>query len=159
VRAATGKTLAQYLSEKIWIPYGMEPDANWMLDKGGMEQAGCCISASLRDFGSFGVFFMEGAKIDGVSIVPDDWVTLATTTTEVAQNSKYVKDSPAEGYGFMWWIFGNSSYDAVGIFGQLIHINPALKLVIVTQSAWPKALSGIELQASFIKAVEAAVAE
>jgi hypothetical protein len=32
VRAATGKNLAQYLSEKIWTPYGMEHDANWMVD-------------------------------------------------------------------------------------------------------------------------------
>ena len=57
----------------------------------------------------------------------------------------------------MWWTLGNYSYEAVGIFGQLIHINPTLNLVIVIQSAWPKALTGIELQTSFIKAVETAL--
>ena len=43
------------------------------------------------------------------------------------------------------------------LFGQTIHINPELDLVIVTQSAWPTALSGVESQPPFMKAVEAAV--
>ncbi len=49
------------------------------------------------------------------------------------------------------------AYHALGIFGQTVHINPELDLVIVTQSAWPTALSGVELEPPFIKAVEAAV--
>lgn len=157
VRAATGKNLADYLSGKIWAPYGMENDANWMLDKSGMEQAGCCLSASLRDFGRFGMFFMNEAKIDGVPIVPEGWVEMATATTEAAQNSEELAEYPQAGYGFMWWTTDGPAYQALGIFGQTIHINPVLDLVIVTQSAWPTALSGVSLDAPFVKAVEAAV--
>ena len=44
VTSATGKTLAQYMSEKIWRPYGMEKDAVWMIDDRGQEAGGCCLS-------------------------------------------------------------------------------------------------------------------
>jgi CubicO group peptidase (beta-lactamase class C family) len=54
VASATGKTLSAYLSEKIWQPYGMESDAIWYLDSSGHELGGCCISATLRDYGRFG---------------------------------------------------------------------------------------------------------
>ncbi len=157
VRAATGKTLAGYLSERIWTPFGMDHDATWMLDTSGREQAGCCLSASLRDFGRFGMFFLNGAEVNGKSIVPEGWVAMATTTTETARDSKEMAAYPQSGYGFMWWTTDAPAYQALGIFGQTIHINPELDLVVVTQSAWPTALSGVELQRPFMKAVEAAV--
>src|SRR5690606_34229094 len=34
---AVGKPISDYLSEKIWAPYGMEQDAAWMRDAGGHE--------------------------------------------------------------------------------------------------------------------------
>jgi CubicO group peptidase (beta-lactamase class C family) len=157
--AATGKYLADYLSEKIWQPYGMEHDANWMLTKGGTEQAGCCLSATLRDFGRFGQFFMRGAKIDGVSIVPDNWVTMATTSSDVSRDAPMMRQRRIDGYGFMWWTVEGPAYQAVGIFGQLIYINPELNLIVVTQSAWPAALSGMNLSEAFAAAVETTVSQ
>ena len=162
LREATGKYLADYLSEKIWIPYGMELDANWMLTKGGTEQAGCCLSASLRDFGRFAMFFMNGAKIDGVSILPDDWIATATSSTRAAQESEMMKVVPGlEGYGYMWWVMAGPAYRALGVYGQLIHINPESDLIIVTQSAWPTALPSTEMDriAAFTTAVEAELGE
>src|SRR6218665_122133 len=75
VRAATGKTLSDYLSEKIWQPLGMEGDAYWMLDSSGAEITGCCLSATLRDYGRFALFFMRGARLaNGQSLLPAPWV-------------------------------------------------------------------------------------
>ena len=45
VSSATGKKLSDYLSEKVWKPYGMESDAVWMLGSTGHEISGCCFSA------------------------------------------------------------------------------------------------------------------
>ena len=124
---ATHKHPAEYLSEKIWSKYGMERDAVWMLDRAGEELGGCCISMTLRDYGRFGQFFMRGGKINGASILPEGWVAEATR----AQVPKY---------GFQWWVpLDDGSYDAQGIFGQAIHIDPKQDLVIVTSSAWPSA--------------------
>jgi CubicO group peptidase (beta-lactamase class C family) len=124
---ATHKHPGDYLSEKIWSKYGMERDAVWMLDQSGDELGGCCISMTLKDYGRFGLFFMQGSKIDGVSILPNGW-TAEATRAQVPH------------YGFQWWVKqDDGSYDAEGIFGQTIHIDPKQDLVIVTNSAWPTA--------------------
>ena len=78
VAEATGKPLAEYLSEKIWRAYGMERDAEWMIDDVGHEQGGCCLAMTLRDYGRFGQFIVDGARIDGKPIVPEDWLAEAT---------------------------------------------------------------------------------
>jgi len=133
VRAATGKTLSDYLSEKLWQPLGMEGDAYWMLDTSGAEIAGCCLSATLRDYGRFALFFMHGAKLpNGQAVVPDGWVQQATTTTREATEGLQGRG----GYGLQWWTTNGKPYRASGIFGQGIWIDPELNLVVVTQSAW-----------------------
>lgn len=133
VRAATGKTLSDYLSEKIWQPLGMEGDAYWMLDSAGNEIAGCCLSATLRDYGRFALFFMRGARLaHGEAVVPDGWVQQATATTREATEGMQGRG----GYGLQWWTTRGKAYRASGIFGQGIWIDPELNLVVVTQSAW-----------------------
>ena len=75
VSAAVGKNLSDYLSEKIWAPFGMERDASWMLEfRGGLEFAGCCISATLRDYARLGQFMLENGRADGSQVLPETWV-------------------------------------------------------------------------------------
>lgn len=52
---AVGKTLADYMSERIWQPAGMERDAFYTLEsEGGQEIGGSRAGMVLRDFGRFG---------------------------------------------------------------------------------------------------------
>jgi CubicO group peptidase (beta-lactamase class C family) len=132
VENATGKRLADYLSEKIWSRFGMGSDANWMLDQAGHEIGGCCISMTLRDYARFGLFIMGGGKAGGVQIVPPDY--LAEATKKQVQS-----DFGPLGYGYQWWIPQGGGYEAIGVFGQSITINPAENLVVVINSAWPVA--------------------
>ncbi len=131
ISAATHQTLSQYLSSKIWIPYGMEQTATWRLDRTGQEMAGCCLQMPLRDFARFGQFVLEDGRINGTSIVPNDWFKTATKI--------HVPMWPGGGYGYGWWIFDSNSFKALGIHGQMIHIDPARKLVIAINSKWPEA--------------------
>ncbi len=131
VSKATGKTLSDYLSEKIWKPYGMEGDALWALDVTNHEMGGCCLSARLRDYARYGQFMLDGAMIDGEAIVPDDWIEHATNS-QVYFNEHY-------GYGYQWWTSSNGNFMARGIFGQLIAISPEHDLVVVMVGNWPKA--------------------
>lgn len=132
VSQATGKPLSVYLSEKIWAAYGMEQDASWSLGMTDHEQAGCCLQASLRDFGRIGQFVLDGGKIDGKSIVADGWFAAATSKQADI-------GAPGRGYGYQWWTRDDGTYAAVGIHGQMINIDPARKLVVVITSAWPVA--------------------
>jgi CubicO group peptidase (beta-lactamase class C family) len=153
VSSATNKKLSDYLSEKVWAPFGMEQDASWLLGSTGHEISGCCIQASVRDYARFGVFMLGGAVVDGKPILPDDWITPATTKqADIGVAGK--------GYGFQWWTYDDGSYAAQGIFGQGIFIDPKRRLVIASNSNWPKATDpdtvGAQREA-FYKAVRAAV--
>lgn len=153
VREATKKPLAVYASEKIWAPYGMEQDASWNIDPAGAEMGGCCLQATTRDFARFGQFVLEGARINGDSILPAGFLEAATSKQQGA-------DWPGHGYGYQWWTQDDGTFDALGIHGQLIHIDPARKVVIVINSAWPRALgrgpsdAREELVASIKKALD-----
>ena len=132
VAKATGKSLSEYLSEKVWKPYGMAKDAVWILNDGGREIGGCCISATTRDFALFGQFAMNGGLIDGKSIVPEGWFAQAgTKQADIGQ--------PGAGYGYQWWTFDDGSFAAQGIFGQGIFVDPKRKLVIAGNGNWPRA--------------------
>ena len=75
---ATGRTVAQYVGEKIWTPMGAEDDGLWVLDTAGVEAAYCCLSARLRDWARFGQLLLEHGQRNGASIIPRDWVDAAT---------------------------------------------------------------------------------
>ena len=45
------------------------------------------------------------------------------------------------GYGYLWWLWIDGAYAAIGIFGQLIWVDPRNDLVIVIHSAAPHATS------------------
>ena len=81
LRAAIGNNLATYLSNKIWGPFGMEFDANWMLvEEDGGEHGGCCISSTLRDYGRLGLLAMRGGVLpNGGSVLVDGWMDESTT--------------------------------------------------------------------------------
>ena len=132
VSSATKKNLSDYLSEKIWRPFGMEQDASWLLGSTGHEISGCCLQASTRDFARFGLFILGGGIAEGKSVLPDGWIAAATTKQSDT-------DKAEVGYGYQWWIMDHGSYTARGIFGQGIFIDPKRKLIIASNSNWPQA--------------------
>ncbi len=153
VSEATGKTLSNYLTEKVWQPYGMESEAVWMTGSTGHEIAGCCISATLHDYARFGMFVMNGALVDGKAIVPDDWIANATT-------KRADINIEGRGYGYQWWTNDDGSYAAQGIFGQGIFIDPKRNLIIASNSNWPRAAAadgGGEAREKFYKTVQTAI--
>lgn len=129
VSQATKKPLATYLSEKIWVPAGMEQQGTWLLSKTGQEISGCCIQATARDYARFGQFILNGAMVNGQTIVPDGWLAEATSArTGIGESDR--------GYGYQWWTYADGTFSARGIFGQAIFIDPKRKLVIVSNANW-----------------------
>lgn len=132
VSSATGKPLAEYLSEKIWARAGMEQNATWLLGGTGHEISGCCIQAATRDMARFGLFVLDGGRVGSDQVVPDGWFAEA--------GSKQADIGEAgRGYGYQWWTYDDGSFAAQGIFGQGIYIDPARRLVIATNGNWPVA--------------------
>ena len=154
IHKATGMSVAEYLSEKVWKPFGMQQCGYWLADEcSNMNIGGSGLSASLRDYARLGVLMLNGGVIDGESIFADEWLEGATSIL-------YKYDEKSEGgYGYLWWVNGDGSYSAEGIFGQMIHVDPSRNLVIAQSAAWP--LAGSEdlssSRGAFIDAVKAAL--
>ena len=132
IREAVGTNLSSYLERKIWEPFGMESDAEWALDPTFSDElGGCCIYATIRDYARIGIFALKQGKLrDGKQVLPNKWMK------ESIKPSKAMRY-----YGYQWWLDGPpfKSYRAIGIFGQLIWIDPQTETVIAMQSAWDKA--------------------
>ena len=133
VRAAIGNNLATYLSHKVWQPFGMEADADWMTHgPGGGELGGCCINATLRDYARIGLFALsDGVLADGTRVLPEGWMQASTTAS-----------TGSDQYGYLWWLWPEGQYRALGIFGQTIAVYPDRNLVLATHGAAPTAVGG-----------------
>ncbi len=127
---------ADYLSEKIWQPAGMESDGYYLLDgpdSVGREFYGAGMNATLRDYARFGLMMLDNGKINGKQIVPADWVKQSTTPSA---DSEPASKNDVLGYAYQWWTVQNSdAYSAVGLFNQFIYVDPASRTVIVKLDA------------------------
>src|SRR5690606_4883547 len=66
VEKATGKSLSEYMHEKIWSQIGTDHDAYWSLDKeNGDEKSFCCFYATSRDFARLGRLISNSGNWDG----------------------------------------------------------------------------------------------
>jgi CubicO group peptidase (beta-lactamase class C family) len=123
-----GRTVSDYLSEKIWRPAGMEADANWVLDKAGIERGGCCISATLRDYARFGLFIAKGDLGPAGAVLPAGWI-------DNAHKPVWPVTDNGSGYGWGWWVRQDGGYEAVGAYGQSVTIYPKDDVVIAVNAA------------------------
>lgn len=154
VQRATGQTLADYLSATLWQPGGMAADAWWLADEcDGSNIGGSGLSATLGDYARIGQFMLEGARIGGEPVPAAEWLRDATRLLQP------VDQAGTRGYGYLWWIDPDGSYAALGIFGQLVFVDPVRRLVIAQFGTWPQA-DGRALVAgrrAFVAAVQRAV--
>ena len=145
VKRVTGESLAGMLSQRIWQPLGMESDATWLTDQpgaGALEAAYCCINARLRDYGRFGLLFLNQGKAGAKQVVPAWWVEQATTPqSSPVQWGHLFPDYPdyPGGYGYQWWLMepgARHSYSAEGVFFQFVFVMPKYNTVIAKASAY-----------------------
>ena len=146
VKAAVGKPVSEYLSEKIWTKAGMESDATWWLESPeGLEVGGSGLSATLRDYARFGLLLLNEGIIDGKESLPKGWMKEA--------GAQQMIGGEKVDYGYMLWPVVDSdyatnegAYEAVGIFGQHVYVNPKENLVIAVWGAQPKPTTVIPIE-------------
>lgn len=146
VRKAAGQSLAGYLSEKFWIPMGMEQNATWSTDESGMEKTYCCIHSNARDFAKLGQLFLDNGKAGGQQILNADFIRLMKTPTKHSE----------EIYGMGLWINNDNPikhYYFLGLQGQYIIMVPEHQMVIVRTGSYnnlPKTDRGRPDQVKFL---------
>ena len=135
---ATGQSITQYMSEKLWSRIGAESDAYWIVDKTGMEFAIGGLNVTARDYAKLGQLFLDSGKWQGKPVVPAEWVH-ASVTPDAPHVMPGKRNSALreDGYGFQWWIpYGaEDEFNAQGIYTQFIYIDPDKDLVLVKLSS------------------------
>ena len=131
VSRAVKKSLAQYASEKLWIPLGAEKEALWSLDhEEGTEKAYCCFNATARDFARIGQFVLQHGKWKGEQLLNETYIKEMLSPNLIPDESL----KPTDYYGYQWWILKTPSGDvpyARGILGQYIIVIPQKQRVII----------------------------
>lgn len=129
---ATGKTLSDYASEKLWKPMGTETEVLWSLDrKKGMEKAYCCFNSHARDFARIGQLILNKGAWQGQQLISEAYVADAIRP---ARHLKDTKGKPVNYYGYQWWLMDYNQEVlpyARGILGQYIFIIPSQNAVVV----------------------------
>lgn len=125
---ATGRSVSQYMEQKIWQPLGMEAPGSWSIDstEDGFEKMESGVNGLAIDFAKFGRLFLNKGNWNGKQIVSRAWVEEATrldTTTD-----------PSGPYQYMWWVTGRppqTHFLARGRYGQFIFVAPEQNFIVV----------------------------
>ena len=129
---ATGRSVSDYLSEKLWRPLGMEAAGSWSLDSrhDGFEKMEGGLNARAIDFAKFGLLYLREGSWEGRQILPPGWVE--ASTRHDPRIAGPASSGPGEewarslNYGYMWWIDPKAEgrFFAAGDFGQYIYVAP-----------------------------------
>jgi CubicO group peptidase (beta-lactamase class C family) len=129
---ATGKTISEYMSEKVWKPIGAKNPALWSLDKkDGREKAYCCFYSNAQDFARIGQLYLNKGLWNNQRIITEKYID---ESTNAAYTLKDDKNKPVDFYGYQIWTDFYKEMDvfyARGIQGQFIIMIPDRQLVIV----------------------------
>jgi CubicO group peptidase (beta-lactamase class C family) len=141
LRGATGTSLSQYLSPRLWQAIGAESPATWRTDRTGLEVANGNFNAKLRDYARLGIVLAnDGVRPDDptrAAIVPREYLLDATDEKRVPEQFRPGKATSYLGYGYQFWLYPGKRrrFAMLGVFGQSILIDPDIKLVIVQTAA------------------------
>lgn len=130
ITRAVGKSLSQYLSERLWSPLGCEHNAYWSLDhKDGQEKGFCCINSNAKDFARMGKLYLHYGNWNGKQLIDSTYVANSINPTD----SKETDGSKNHSYGYSIYITeykGMKVFYMRGILSQYIICVPEKNLVI-----------------------------
>jgi len=150
LHAATGVPLNAYAETKLWKKIGAESRAYILT---GKNQPGICaygcFYATLRDYARVGLMAMRGGILTNERVVSESWIKQSGTAAPLSQPARNPETGLcSRGYGFQWWVpcGSDGAFQAVGINGQAIYVNPPKRIVIAQFSARPQALEWDEIR-------------
>ncbi len=141
MQRATGRRLAELVSELLWQPMGAEFDANYTIDQGGYALADGGFNAALRDYAKVGLLYLRDGCGSDSQVIPEAWVreTFKDGDPDAFIHSSRSKRWPRGAYKNKFWIrdLDQGQIKASGIFGQTIYIDKSNDLVAAALSSWP----------------------
>ncbi|MEM9624563.1 MAG: serine hydrolase, partial [Pseudomonadota bacterium] len=154
VRAVSGKSLAEYLTDQVWHPMGMQDRAYWTTDNLGVELGLGGLSASARDLAKVGELYLNGGVWRGVQLLDAEWVEAATSVMAPhLVRGESAASKHTMGYGYQWWLPDGDDQDfsAIGIYNQFVYVNPRADTVVVKLSAY-RDYANLEVERPYMEA-------
>jgi CubicO group peptidase (beta-lactamase class C family) len=130
LKRVTGKSVAQYASDRLWKPMGAEFPAYWSTDERGMEKVSCCWYSFARDFARSGRLMMQYGKWNNRQLIDSAYIAESITPAPVMDEN----GMPNNKYGYQWWLMQHRGHDifyARGIRGQYILCIPDENMIVV----------------------------
>jgi CubicO group peptidase (beta-lactamase class C family) len=146
LRGATGMSLTEYLTPRLWQPIGAEADANWTKLPDDTVVGMGNFNAVLRDYGRLGILLANNGAAGGKQIIPKEYLLDATDWHRQPAAFQPFNATPYFGYGYQFWLFPGDKrrFALLGVYGQSIFVDPELKLVLVLTAAARNANVGKE---------------
>ena len=145
-QSAAKQDLAGYLSNRLWQAMGAEHSAFWFKNRSGVINAGGGFNATLRDYARLAIVLAnDGQRPDTQQqIIPKDYLLEATDWKRHPPAFHPRTATSYYGYGYQFWLFPGEKrrFALLGVYGQMIFVDPELKLVMVQTTANATARAG-----------------
>ncbi len=130
LRRATGRSLADLVTERVWKPAGCGDAAHFLLDTGGHEIAGSGLNATARDLARLAQFLMAGGPVANMLSGGGNRALFAAGAANMR---------PDHSYRGFWWVnhAPPAALMAMGVYGQRLHIEPENDLAIIRLASTP----------------------
>jgi CubicO group peptidase (beta-lactamase class C family) len=148
IKGATGMNLSDYLTPRLWQAIGAETPALWRADKRGLERAAGNFNATLSDYARLGIVLAnDGVRPDDPErkqIIPREYLIDATDWRRAPEAFRPLTATPYYGYSYQFWTFPSEKrrFAMIGVYGQMIFVDPQLRLVMVQTAANATAKAG-----------------
>lgn len=144
VERLSGKSLLEYLWEKVLGPLDCSDKIRWLTCPMGICQGGSGLICTLRDLAKFAFTCMRGGRYGGMQLIPENYIREATSC-QISTCLQPVTEEQ-QGYGYQFWRCRNNGFSLFGMGGQLAICLPDKDFILVTEAdnmANPNGVQGI----------------
>jgi CubicO group peptidase (beta-lactamase class C family) len=128
VQKVTGKTTLEYLKPRLFEPLGIE-SPRWDTNPQGITLGGYGLFLKTEEVAKFGQLYLQKGKWNGKQLVPEEWIT--TATSKQVPNGTNPDSDWNQGYGFQFWRCRHNAYRGDGKDGQFCIVMPDHDVVVV----------------------------
>jgi len=141
VEKVTGKSLTDYLREKLFDKIGVSKEARFLKCPGGYDWGDSAFLCTTRDLLKTAKFVMNGGKWNGEQLLNEEYVR-AATSKQIDNNPGNTVENQRCGYGYLFWRTWDNSFMFNGMGDEFAICVPDKDMILVHNAdnqAKPKA--------------------
>lgn len=134
VTHTTGKTMLDYLYEKLFVPLGIN-DCSWKTAGGRINEGGVGLYISAESLAKIAVMYLNGGVYNNKRILSEEWIE--TASKKQIDNVFNGTRNWRVGYGYQIWMNDCGGYRGDGAFGQYMIVIPEKRIACVALTESP----------------------